>query len=272
MNFLWKGLSFLLFVSTATALSTVPIDKVVFSWIDEMGVSQSVTDSEAPWSLPKVVGNDYAPLPYFTTTGKKRITATAYYLDRILKSEVLEFDIVDSRIGRCDNLIKNADMSLGYQGYWSPSARGVLAIAKIIFGKSVLAIRHTRPRLTTGGPIYISGNLDNSCLTRGSTWEVNSQIALLSGTKGVACTVGKSCPTAIITITDSAGAIVTKHIASKYVGVTWKSGSFNNLKSLFTLPKSDKWNGSIGSVKIEISGHNGSADYVLDSFSLLRKV
>jgi hypothetical protein len=254
-----------------SATSPVPVDRVVFSWIDENGISQSATDSIAPWTLPNIEEQGGQMLPYLSKPGKKVITATAFNIDNIIKTEILEFDVIDSRIGRCDNLIKNSDMQLGYNGFWKPSSRGTLVDATTAFGKPVTAIRHSRIRFTSGGPTYLSANnMDYTCLSRGSTWEINAQIGLLSDTKGVPCTIGQSCPIVAISITDSEGNVVRAHSGSEYVGGIWNRNSFNNLKSTFTLPKSDRWNGSVGAVNIEITGYSGSANYIIDNFSILR--
>jgi hypothetical protein len=275
LNFYFATIIGIVLCSSVSAFvaSPMPVDKVIFSWIDEMGKSESVTDTQAPWALPRIEGQNYQMLPYLSTPGKKVITATAYNSDAVLKSQILEFEIIDSRIGRCDDLIVNSDLSSGYSGYWNPSSRGQLENVQTVFGKSVTAIRHSREPFTYGGPSYSSAkNMDFSCVTPGSSWEVNAQIGLIRSPsdKGVACIMGKSCPTAVITITDSSGNRILRHKASTYEGGVWNRNSFNNLKSTMTMPKSSEWDGTIRSIRVEIRGYRGTANFVVDSFSILR--
>jgi hypothetical protein len=97
--------------------------------------------------------------------------------------------------------------------------------------------------------------MDYTCLTPGSKWKINTSIGLFSNpttTTGIPCTIGKSCQTDKFTVTDPTGHIIQDHSGSEYFAWIWHCNTFNHIKSTFTLPTSDQWDGTIGSVNIEI--------------------
>jgi hypothetical protein len=261
-------LSWLLLISV---VSSSAVDKVVFSWVDDYGVSQSITDTAAPWSLPGSDDGKNVPFLYLSTPGKKLITATAFSLENVVKSKVLEFEVIDSSAGQCDNLIANSDMSLGNKGYWRASRFGKFQSASQVFGQPATAIRYSRRLIRRGGPIYLTEqNMDYSCLTPGSSWEISTSLALLkSNNDGEFCVLGLNCPMITMSVSDSAGDVVFELLSRDYEETDWSNDSWNRIRKEFTLPSSDRWDGSVGSVVVKINGYTGTADLLVDDFSIV---
>jgi hypothetical protein len=271
-------LSFLLIICSVRA--GLPVDKVVFSWVDDSGVTQSVTDTSAPWALPTMTGdNKYQPLTYLSTPGKKRIIATAFAIDQQIKTQILEFEIINSNEGRtaskrCSNLITNSDMASGYQGYWKTINGGKLSNMNETLGSPGTAMRYTPSLFTNAGIRYRSKqNIDRTCLAPDTTYEVTTQLLLipqLTTTTDGTCTVGVDCPRVGIIIVDNTGNTIIDIKSQDYTDGSWDdSGLWNTLTSRFTLPSQQTWDGSVKSVQIDITGFSRFMDLVVDNFSIV---
>jgi len=122
-------------------------------------------------------------------------------------------------------------------------------------------------------PFYNSEeNMDISCLTPGSTWELRAMVKLkgvLFGW-GASCRSGETCPEIQITVFDGRGASVLSLATSNYANDSWSADTFNEIRSTFTLPSSG-WDGSVSNVSIVIGGYFSwlvTSPLVLDDFAI----
>jgi hypothetical protein len=281
-------------VLTATVVhASSDFDNVVFTWVDDNGATQSITQTQGPWTLPVQQNGAYESFPYLSTPGRKVISATAYRNSELVRSLILSFDMIDSSSkvdsSQCSNLIANSDMALGYEGYWKSSTlrSGEFSNINSAFG-STSALRFSRQGgiIRRGGSAaYMANENDNmnyGCLTPGSSWTINAKVGLIQAssqilrrantnnvvTDGVACFLTFNCPEVSVTVADSSGVVLTKHSSRDYVSDKWDKDSFNEIRTTFVLP--DTYDvSSIGSVTIEIKGYSSFADLLIDEFSIV---
>jgi len=176
----------------------------------------------------------------------------------------------------CSNLIENSDMELGVDGFWleGDGFFGFLEATTMGY-ESSMALRYVGGFLSTHGPSFNSEeNMDVSCLTPGSRWELSARIRLTNSIFGwgEVCWTSWTCPGVQITITDAQGADVVSFFSREYVGNSWNTDLFNEIRKGFLLPSSSDWDGSVGDVSITIDGYFvwWFSALILDDFAIRR--
>ena len=176
----------------------------------------------------------------------------------------------------CSNLIENSDMELGVDGFWLEGDGFFCSLEATTMGyESSMALRYVGGFLSTHGPSFNSEeNMDVSCLTPGSRWELSARIRLTNSIFGWGelCWTSWTCPGVQITITDAQGAEVVSFFSREYVGNSWNTDLFNEIRTGFLLPSSSDWDGSVGDFSITVDGYVvwWFSALILDDFAIRR--
>ena len=169
-------------------------------------------------------------------------------------------------------------MEFGVEGYWEKGS-GLLTLLQTSTGyQSSTALEYFGGLFAllfgTQGPSYNAReNMDMTCLTPGSKWELSAQIRLLfpffGG--GADCALGSSCPKVELVLLDDRGTQIVALEADDYLKA-WDANGFNELRTTLELPPSG-WDGRVSTVSIEIGGYFGwlfSSTLVVDDFAIRR--
>lgn len=154
---------------------------------------------------------------------------------------------LEGYLEKCSDLIANSDMEEDWREFWDKIGLG--SFAQVAGYNSDTAIRYSG--IGRSGFKYNSdSNMDYSCLTPGSTWEITARMKLTNKRNGVetSCSTRWTCPRVRIELRDASSAIVMSVSIREYESPVWNSRTFNRFRTKVTLPWG--WDGSISDFSI----------------------